>query len=315
MFHLISVVICTYNRADLLAEALQSLCEQTLDSSEYEVIVVDNNSTDNTRTATESFADAYQNVSYCFEPQPGNSIARNHGWQKAKGVYVAFIDDDCKVPPQWLAVAKEIINQVSPSVFGGPYFAFYNSPKAKWFKDSYGSYELNHKEGVLDKPEYLAAGNLFMRSEVLEKSGGFNPQFGLVGNKRGYGEETALLRHIEQTMPEEMFYYDPKLLLYHLVRPEKMTMWWNIGALFTKGRDGYRMLEGDNPTRIGWLSLLFGLLKATLILLLTVPYGLLFRNRSQYPYFQNYLYEYALHPFFRFGWLYEQYRQQYALHT
>lgn len=303
---LISVVICTYNRANLLAGALESLCEQTLDSSEYDVIVVDNNSTDNTRAVTESFADSGLNVTYSFESQQGNSIARNHGWQKAKGVYVAFIDDDCKVPPEWLAIAKEIINQLSPSVFGGPYFAFYNSPKAKWFKDSYGSYELNHKEGVLEHPEYLAAGNLFMRREVLEKSGGFDTNFGIAGKKRGYGEETALLLHIIQTMPKARFHYDPKLLVYHLVRPEKMKIWWNIRAYFMRGRDGCRIYELD---RISLFSLPFRLIRPTFVLLFIFLYGPFLRDKSKYPYFQSYFYEHGIDYFTTFGWLYERLKQ------
>ena len=106
---LFSVVICTYNRASLLPTALQTVCEQALDCTEYEVLVVDNNSTDETRFVTESFMQRYSNVRYCFEPQQGLSYARNRGWREARGKYVAYTDDECKVPPQWLTVAKEVI--------------------------------------------------------------------------------------------------------------------------------------------------------------------------------------------------------------
>ena len=88
----ISVVVCTYNRADLLASVLQSLCEQTLNCSHYEIIVVDNNSGDNTRAVTEDYCRRYPNVHYYLETSQGLSNARNHGWQVAKSKYVAYLD-------------------------------------------------------------------------------------------------------------------------------------------------------------------------------------------------------------------------------
>jgi len=75
----LSVVVCTYNRAQLLTEALDSVCNQTLDKSRYEIIVVDNNSADGTRELVGEFCRRFSNVRYCFEPQQGLSYARNRG--------------------------------------------------------------------------------------------------------------------------------------------------------------------------------------------------------------------------------------------
>ena len=137
----ISVVICTYNRAELLANGLQSLCEQTLTMSHYEVIVVDNNSNDNTRAVTENFCQQYPNIRYFFETQQGLSHARNRGWREAKADYVAYIDDECKVPSQWLTIAKQIIDRLSPAVFGGPYYGYHNTLPPRWWKESYEAFE------------------------------------------------------------------------------------------------------------------------------------------------------------------------------
>ena len=92
----ISVVVCTFNRAQLAATAIESLCEQTADKSQYEVIVVDNNSQDNTREVTEDFCSRYPNLRYCLEEEQGLSHARNRGWRESRGVYVAYVDDDCR---------------------------------------------------------------------------------------------------------------------------------------------------------------------------------------------------------------------------
>lgn len=305
---LISVVICTYNRANWLAAALQSVCEQALDSSEYEVIVVDNNSTDNTRAVTESFALRFPNVRYLFEPQQGNSHARNVGWQEAKAKYIAFIDDDCKVPEQWLMKAKEIIENLSPGVFGGPYFAFHNTPKPRWFKESYESYVPSHEACVLEKPSHLVAGNFFARRNVLEKSGGFDPTWGIVGEKRAYGEETELLVRIHRLMPQEMMYYDPKLFVYHLVRPEKTTWRWIIRDRFDRGRYHYRAFQLPPPEQIRPLQLLLKIVIIVAVLALSPVVGALFRDRTKYPFIQNHLYESSCRYITSLGRAYEQYR-------
>jgi len=91
---MISVIVCTYNRAELLRELLPTLCEQTVAFTQYEVIVIDNGSTDHTKTVAAVFAARYPQVRYCYEPRQGLSHARNRGWQEAKGDYVAYIDDD-----------------------------------------------------------------------------------------------------------------------------------------------------------------------------------------------------------------------------
>ena len=240
---LISVVICSYNRSDLLANLLQTVCQQSLDRSEYEVIIVDNNSTDDTSVVSHSFVADYANVRYCFESQQGLSHARNRGWREAKGQYVAYLDDDCKVPEQWLEVATKVIDSISPNIFGGPYFAFYNTKKPPWYLSSYGSYEPYAQAMRLEEPEKLHGGNLFLERRVLEKSGGFDPQLGMAGGKMAYGEETALLLYIHATIPNVVVYYEPKLFVHHLVRPEKMKIGWIIRHRFVNARYIYRVRE------------------------------------------------------------------------
>ena len=97
---LISVVICTYNRAALLANLLENLSAQSIDPSTYEIIIVDNNSLDQTRNVVEAFATSHGNVSYGFEACQGLSWARNHGYRIARGEYVAYLDDDWTVVTQ-----------------------------------------------------------------------------------------------------------------------------------------------------------------------------------------------------------------------
>ena len=129
--YLITVIICTYNRCDLLKSVMETLIDQKLPPDYYELIIVDNNSNDSTKEFVQKFTvqNSKYNIRYILEPNQGLSHARNRGWKEAKGEYVAYTDDDCKIPPEWLTVAKNTIEKYSPDVFGGPYFAFYLSDR------------------------------------------------------------------------------------------------------------------------------------------------------------------------------------------
>lgn len=306
---LVSVVICTYNRAGLLTDALQTLCDQTIDKSLYEVIVVDNNSKDDTRAVTEDFSLRFQNVKYYFETRQGLSHARNRGWREANGPYVAYIDDDCKVPRRWLKTATEIIRQIAPAAFGGPYHAFYNSPKPFWWKDWYESFELSPKARPLYGFEYLRGGNIFFRRQVLDEMAGFDTVLGMSDKELGYCEETELQRRIREAMPDELIYYDPGLQVFHLVRPEKMTPRRILNSSFTCGRHSYNVYQDKNfkgvrPVKLNLLIKAW----ATLLFFFTDFFvGMLRRDREQYPYLQNYLYENTLQYVGVLGEIYEQY--------
>lgn len=286
----------------MLKRALESLVRQTLDKTLYEIIVVDNNSSDNTRLEVERFSNV-DAVRYVFEKQQGLSYARNRGWQEARGEYIAYIDDDCTVPSQWLAVANEIIDKLTPGMFGGPYLASYDAPKPKWFKDSYGSHVQGNKARFLAKHEYLDGGNMFIRQSLLEKAGGFDVAWGMSGNKLGYAEETVLQNLIRSTMPEERIYYDPSLEVYHLVHSDKMSLRWRFIHCFIDGRYSSRVWPQYHISPIWIISRTMQQL-AALVSDLTLK--MVFRDRKRYPFPQNFLFEEAFRHVQALGTLYEQ---------
>ncbi len=291
---IISVIICTYNRVELLKNVLEDVCQQTLADSEFELIVVDNHSTDNTRAVAESFCQRYPNVHYCFETRQGLSHARNCGWHEAQGQYLAYLDDDCQVPTQWLAVAKEIIELKAPIVFGGPYYAFYNSPKPHWWKEEYDAYHSKsyaNSTGYLEPYQDIHGGNLFIQQATLQKVGGFNSQLGMSGQQLGYGEETELQLRIFKALPESRAYSDPRLYVYHLVAAKKMNIGWIIRAHIAHGRANYHVYPRSS-TRFGiginclwrFVELLKNIIKEFFTLVFK-------RDKTQHLYWQNYLYE------------------------
>jgi len=100
----ITVILCTFNRCQLLVNALESVARSTLpDSVDWEVLVVDNNSSDRTSQVVKSFSQRYPGrFRYLFELRAGKSRALNAGIQEARGNVLAFIDDDVVVEPTWL---------------------------------------------------------------------------------------------------------------------------------------------------------------------------------------------------------------------
>lgn len=303
---IISVVVCTYNRATLLKDLLDTLTRQTLDGQYFEVIVIDNNSSDSTKEIAQTFCNENTNFRYCFEAQQGLSFARNRGWQEAIGEYVAYTDDDCRVPPEWLERAKEILEQRRPPVFGGPYYAFYNSVKPHWFKDIYGSSEQGKEARKLASNEYLSGGNIFIYKDLFETVGGFAPDLGMNGKKLALGEETNLIIRIRAANVENYLYYDPYLFVYHLVRPEKFSLIWQGRRSFINGRYSYLIFEKKKLPRSGFFKLGIKLTKILIRLVMIFSINLVIHDRKKYPYLANYFFEYGFGYITALGNIYEQ---------
>jgi len=288
----VSVVICTYNRAELLAGALRTVCAQTVQRDRYEVIVVDNNSTDDTRAVVDRYARLYPNVRYCLETQVGLSHARNRGWAEAQGDYIAYLDDDVEAPPHWLDVALDVAARIVPPVFGGPTRAFYLDRKPRWYKDRYGSVDFGSEIRYLSDSEFLVGCNMCFCKQALVGVGGFDPKLGMAGFAIGYGEDTEIQMRLRKKQPERSIYYDPRLTLNHLVRPEQMTIRWILAAAIAKGRARYWVAQAEgcdasiSPARIPLQAA-----KVLLVFSWECLRGLVGRDRELYPYYQNYIYE------------------------
>lgn len=222
---LLSVIVCTYNRAKLLKNCLLSLDKQTIDRNLYEVIVVDNNSTDDTQKIVRSFAKRRHNVRLVTEKKQGLSYARNRGWQEAKGKYVAYIDDDAVAESVWI---KQVITFIrkNPKInaFGGPYSRFSSNPLPAWLPENYFTLNLGDKTKELNlKKECISGSNMIFNKSVFKIYGGFNTNLGMKDSKILYGEETEFLVRLGKT--GESIYYVPTIRVRHLVAERKMNFW------------------------------------------------------------------------------------------
>jgi glycosyltransferase involved in cell wall biosynthesis len=239
----ISVVVCTYNRADMLKRALYSLIQQTLDKSLYEIIVIDNASTFNIAQVVNKLQANYpeNNILLVREDLIGLGHARNTGIRHARGDYIAFIDDDAQANADWLEQALRCSEQVQPTPLGigGPILPLYDAPKPQWFKDDYEIRTWGDKPRFLHKGESFSGSNMAWRKEILETFGGFDVTVGVKGSYLSVGEETALFDKVWSSFDEPVFFYSPQLVVHHWVPPFKMTVSYRLKRAFAWGQSWY----------------------------------------------------------------------------
>ncbi|ODS37371.1 hypothetical protein BEH94_07800 [Candidatus Altiarchaeales archaeon WOR_SM1_SCG] len=249
----ISAVVCTYNRSHLLRLCLESLVNQSLDKSLYEVIVVDNNSTDDTLKVVKEFSLKYPNFRVIQEKKQGLSYARNRGYHEACGEFVAYIDNDAKADRDWVRNILRAFEAVlpQPSAVGGKILPYYLSKKPDWFLDKYVVFTWGDKVGFLkaSNAKYGFYGsNMAFPKVVLEQYGGFRSDLGMVGDKMGLGEETELFYRIYKDHP--YFWYDPRIKVEHLVTQLNMNIFYRLNRSFINGRISimFERIEGIKPT-------------------------------------------------------------------
>ena len=133
---IIAAVICTRDKAHFLDKCIKNLLEQSLDREKYEILVVDNGSTDTTGDIIKSFADEAV-IRSVYEPVVGLSRARNTGWKNAKGQYVGYIDDDAIAGEKWLESALWCFENLCPipDWVGGPINLEWETTSPDWINE------------------------------------------------------------------------------------------------------------------------------------------------------------------------------------
>lgn len=179
---MISVIIPTYNGLDMLRKSLPTWFEQTLQKDEYEIIVVDNRSSDETRQYVESLLPEHKNLIYLYEPKPGATNARHAGAHKAKGEYLVFADNDGLFNPECLAEILKVyyVNKDCAAV-ACKIDIQWDGEKPEWispYKQLLGQLDYGDKV-CYSTSYYLNGGLMSVRRDVFERLGGFNPD--LVG--------------------------------------------------------------------------------------------------------------------------------------
>lgn len=224
----VSVVISTYNRCGLLPAALESVLAQDAPGVAYEVVLVDNNSTDETRRVVEEFiARGHRNLRYFFEPKQGLSHGWNRGIAEARGRIIAFTDDDIRVRADWVANIKRTFDEHPEVDFvGSRVLPVWPREPPRWLTpenwsplalQDYG--ETARPYSNLDNPICLL-GKSFRR-EAFKRVGLFRPDLGRVKDGVGSLEDSDMQQRLWRAGRQGI--HAPDVVMYADVQPERMT--------------------------------------------------------------------------------------------
>jgi glycosyltransferase involved in cell wall biosynthesis len=239
MLPVISAVICTYNRSRLLGDALESLAQQTISADLLEVVVVDNNSTDDTVAVADRFQERFRHYQSLREERQGLSHARNCGLQACRGVYVAFLDDDACAEPDWCERVLTAFSTVkpAPASIGGKILPRYETAPPVWFVDDFEVRSWGDTACFLSGywgQFGFSGSNMAFPRELLIRFGGFRTDLGMIGGKLRLGEEKDLYFRIHQELPR--FWYDPQITVRHWVPVDHMRVSYLLRRSFMAGK-------------------------------------------------------------------------------
>ncbi len=228
----VSIIIPTYNRAKDLNAALLSIQNNLISSADYEVIVVDNGSTDNTREICNAYTEAIPNFKYFYDSEPGLLTGRHLGVEKATGTVLCFLDDDVELNPLYIYNLIAAFEDKKINLATGPCLPKYEVYPPSWLNHLWttttgfgkwcGSLSLLDfgDEIKMIDPNFVWGLNFNIRKEALIELGGFHPDIAKNSALQGDGETGLTLKAIDKGYQA---IYHPGLLLYHNVSKERLT--------------------------------------------------------------------------------------------
>ncbi len=255
----ISIVIATYNRAEQLLVTLASVAEQILPPEQWECVVVDNNSSDNTQDAVAEFIATHPNldIKVVRESRQGLSYARNCGIEASIGEIVAIIDDDEVINAQFAAAYLELFDRIpSCESAGGAIIPRYKVERPRWMSHYTelpiaNPLDLGPRPRLFPRGRIPGGGNMAIRRSTLERSGLFDVELGRKGDVLIGGEESDLFERLAAMGAE--CWWCPDAVMWHIIPPEKLErsyfdrLSYNVGVSQRKRAaiDGRRVLPAE----------------------------------------------------------------------
>ncbi len=268
---LFTITIPTYNRADTLAEVLRSLEQLRCPSdAEYEILVVDNNSSDHTASVVEEFrpvlGPAFRSV---LEPRQGISHARNRAFEEARGEVVCFIDDDGIPDRNWLVGHVRAYQSEQRAVAVGGRIRL-RWPEG-WSRPAWLPPQLEHYLSALDlgperqlmrHPHYPYGCNMSVKLQVARDIGGFSVRLGRTGTDLISNEEQHFFLRVEEH--GGLTLYEPEALVYHMIPTSRLSKRFFLRRAYAQGISDAllrREIRGDALSRLSEARRLLGGLK------------------------------------------------------
>ena len=254
-----TVLICTFNRADRLADALDSLASNRTSTLRWDVIVVDNNSVDQTRdVVTSRISDYPVPLRYIFEPCQGKSIALNTGLATTDASIIVFTDDDVCVSAEWVeASCRPMLDDPTIDYTGGPVMPLWEQPCPAWLDqtrpDLWGTLAIldyGQAPFIFEERRRVPLGaNMAVRRSLIDRIGGFDPDLGRRGSSLLGQEQAEFFCRSREAGARGL--YVPAMGLHHHVPASRLTRayfrrWW-----FWKGVAKSRLEQRHTVTEMG----------------------------------------------------------------
>ena len=232
-----TVAICTHNRAADLNEALISLLHQSFDEC-YEVIVVDNRSTDHTKQVVLDFQDMIDiPIIYLYEERLGLSVARNRAIREAKGEYVLFLDDDAVASEDWISGIVDLF-EGDPRIgcVGGKIVPAWEGTAPQWLlPENRTLYTiLDYADEIVEmrKPAIPFGANVAFRKSLFASIEPFREDLGRVGSNLLSSEEAEL---IDRIRAQHSVYYTPHASVLHKIPRSRISRKWLLRRIYWQG--------------------------------------------------------------------------------
>ncbi len=215
----LSAIVCTYNRASSLGPTLDSLARQSAEPALWEIVVVDNNSTDNTEDVVAKLSEENPSLSvlYVKEEKQGLSHARNRGIEESKGGYILFLDDDIIADPALVGAYIEFFDlHPFAQACGGVVEALYEEGRPVWatyYTDRMlaGVVDLGPRVNKFRGGKYPTGANFAVRRKAFDRFGTFNPDLGRTGETPLGGEEKDLFDRFRKEDEDIYFLHEAKI--------------------------------------------------------------------------------------------------------
>lgn len=201
--------------------------KQLFTTGEYELIVVDNNSTDRTRqVCEEAFGRISYPTKYVFEGRQGLSVARNRGVAEASGDVIIFTDDDAKLPSDWLQSYCDTYARFGADAVYGRIWVDWARGQPSWYSDHFGPMFVRLDYGsaplvIQDLHHEFFGKNFSVRKQLLLELGGFDEKLGRIGNRLFLGEETRIYRGLISGGYKVV--YSPQIQVGHMLKDYEYT--------------------------------------------------------------------------------------------
>jgi glucosyl-dolichyl phosphate glucuronosyltransferase len=222
-----SIIVCSYNRSASLQQTLLAI-ERLLVREDlgWEVLIVDNNSTDDTRTVAEDFCRRFPRGRYCYEPNQGLSFARNRGIAEARGEILVFTDDDVCPESEWLQRIVDGMAREGCDACGGYISPVWEIAPPAWLTERfYGFLALRTSRAdtfqVTDSADFPFGANMAFRRRVFEAHGTFDVTRGRKGSELSSGEDGEFFDRLLRRGAKIMFFGDARV--HHRIEAFRVT--------------------------------------------------------------------------------------------